>query len=140
MSKGKYLAIDYGDRRVGIAISDLNKEIAFPREFLAYKSADDLIARIGELCRQEPVVKIIIGLPIEMDGKAGERVKKTYQFGQKLAAAFPSVAIEYFDERLTTQAAEKKLRQIGVKARDQKGEKDAIAAQLILETYLHQLK
>jgi putative holliday junction resolvase len=138
MNKGKVLGIDYGDRRVGIAISDLDKSIAFPREFLTYVDFDDLLDQIEDLCTQESIFKIIIGLPIQMDGKVGRRAETTYAFGTKLASALPKVIVEYFDERLTTRSATEKLQSIGIKAKDQKGEKDAISAQVILQTYLEQ--
>lgn len=136
MTKGKYLGLDFGGRRVGVAISDLNKEIVFPREAITYERLADLLAALQALCAEESVTKIIIGLPIQMDGTLGEQVTKTYAFGQKLAIALPTVPVEYFDERLTTQAAQARLREQGIKAKDQKGKKDSLSAQLILETYL----
>lgn len=135
MDKGKYLSIDYGDKRVGLAVSDLNKEIAFPRGFLTVESDSGLLSDIAALCREDSIIKIIVGLPIQMDGSAGRRAEMTYEFGERLTQK-TGLPVEYFDERLTTRAAEGKLREIGVKSRDQKGEKDAVSAQLILETYL----
>lgn len=134
MSKGKYLAIDYGDRRVGVAISDYDKQIAFPRDFLENNSA--LIPKIKELCEAEQVIKVIIGLPIEMDGSMGERVTKTYKFGDKLKKALDPISVDYFDERLTTKRATALLHQQGIKAKEQKGQKDMISAQVILDAYL----
>ena len=136
MTKGKYLGLDFGDRRVGVAISDVDKSIVFPREAIRYEKPAELFERFRQLCAEETITKIVIGLPIQMDGTVGEQVTKTYEFGKKLAKALPNVAVEYFDERLTTQAAEHRLREQGIKAKNQKGQKDSLAAQLILETYL----
>ena len=136
MTKGKYLGLDFGDKRVGIAVSDLDKIIAFPRGFLSYEVLSEFLQQLKTLCKQEGVTKIIIGLPIGMDGSIGEQVTKTYGFGQKLHDALPQIPVEYFDERLTTKAAEERLREQGIKAKHQKGQKDALSAQLILETYL----
>ncbi len=136
MTKGKYLGLDFGDVRVGVAITDLNKEIVFPREAITYERLADLLTALQALSTSESVTKIVIGLPIQMDGTVGEQVAKTYAFGQKLSAALPTTAIEYFDERLTTREAQSRLHAQGVKAKDQKGRKDSLSAQLILETYL----
>lgn len=136
MNKGKYLALDFGDRRVGVAISDLNKELAFPRDALTYAKQKELVDELKTFCETESVTKVVIGLPIQMDGTLGERVKKTYAFGQALGQALKNVPVEYFDERLTTKAAQRSLGEKGIKAKDQKNLKDSLAAQLILETYL----
>jgi len=137
MSKGKYLAIDYGDRRVGLAISDFDKQIAFPRDFL--ENNRNLVSQIKKFCHEEQIVKVIIGLPIEMDGTMGERAVKTYEFGDKLKKSIAPMPVDYFDERLTTKEATKKLHQQGLKERDQKGQKDMVSAQIILEAYLKTL-
>ncbi|MBU1017409.1 Holliday junction resolvase RuvX [Patescibacteria group bacterium] len=136
MSKGKYLSIDFGDRRVGIAISDFDKQIAFPRDFLGYKKTDELIDQIRAFCEEEQVIKVIVGLPVEMDGTMGERVIKTYEFGDQLKKALDPIPVDYFDERLTTKEATQKLHQQGIREKEQKGQKDMVSAQIILEAYL----
>ena len=136
MNKGKYLAIDFGDKRVGIALSDYNKEIAFPRDFLEYSSEKNLITQLKQICQEEDVIKIILGLPIQMDGTFGERAKKTQKFFDQLKKAIPSMSIDFFDERLSTEFAVKSLRGQGIKSKDQKGKRDAMSAQIILQNYL----
>lgn len=136
MNKGKFLAIDFGDRRAGIAVSDLDKQIAFPRDFFVYDSEDKLIERIKAFCKDEHIIKIILGLPVKMDGSIGEQFIKTQKFGNRLKKEVKPVPIEYLDERLTTKESIKKLSQQGVKAKDQKGQKDMVSAQIILETYM----
>lgn len=138
MTKGKYLAIDYGDRRVGLAISDFDKQIAFPRDF--FENDQSLIQRIQKFCQEEQIIKVVIGLPIEMDGVMGDRAMKTYEFGDKLKKMITPIPVEYFDERLTTKQSIQKLQMQGVKAKEQKGQRDMISAQIILEAYLNQLK
>jgi putative holliday junction resolvase len=139
MTKGKYLAIDYGDRRVGLAISDYDKVIAFPRDFLVYGKMDELIERLKVFCSEEQIVKIIIGLPIEMDGKIGERFIKTQKFGDALKKAVDQIPVEYFDERLTTRQSINKLYEQGIKTKGHKGQRDMVSAQIILEAYLKSL-
>ena len=139
MNKGKYIAIDFGDRRVGIAISDFDKQIAFPRDFLEYEKTDGLINSLKSFCEEEQIIKVVVGLPVEMDGTMGNQVTKTYEFGNKLKKAIYPIPVDYFDERLTTKEATKKLHQQGVREKDQKGQKDMVSAQIILEAYLKSL-
>lgn len=140
MSKGKYLGIDFGDKRVGIAVSDFNKDIAFPRDFLTYNGENDLIAQLRKICEEESVVKIILGLPIMMDGVLGDRAKKTQLFYDKLKKAMPGMSVDFFDERLSTEFAVASLRGQGIKDKDQKGKRDAASAQIILQNYLSSLR
>ena len=140
MTKGKYLGIDFGDKRVGIAISDFNKEISFPRDFLEFKSSKGLINQIRDICEREQIIKIILGLPIQMDGTFGERAKITKNFFDKLKESMPKIEVEFFDERLSTEYAVKALHAQGIKAKDQKGKRDTLSAQIILQNYLNSLK
>jgi len=139
MNKGKYLAIDYGDKRVGVAVSDYNKEIAFPRDFLTYTGEKNLISQLQKICEDESVVKIILGMPIMMDGTLGDRARKTQVFHGKLKEAMPHMKVDFFDERLSTEFAVKSLRGQGIKDKDQKGKRDAMSAQIILQNYLASL-
>lgn len=140
MNKGKYLAIDYGDKRVGVAVSDYNKEISFPRDFLTYTGEKNLIAQLKKICEEDDISKIVLGLPIQMDGTFGDRAKKTQVFYDKLKEAMPQINIAFFDERLSTEFAVKSLRGQGIKDKDQKGKRDAMSAQIILQNYLASLR
>jgi len=131
-NRGKYLGVDYGDRRVGIAISDENKEVSFPRSFLEYTGRKHLVAQIEKFCEQEGVNRIIIGLPIMMNGEFGERAQKTQVFHDKLKEAMPDMDIVLFDERLSTEFAITNLRGQGIKAKNQRDKRDAASAQIIL--------
>ncbi len=135
-SKGKYLSLDYGDRRVGMAVSDEDKEISFPRDFLEYQKNPELIARLKAFCEEEGIVRIILGFPIQMDGRVGERAEKTQRFHAELKQAMPTMEIVFFDERLSTEFAVKALRGQGIKDKDQKGKRDMMSAQIILQNYL----
>ncbi len=139
MNKGKYLAIDYGDKRVGIAVSDYNKEISFPRDFLTYAGEKNLVDQLKKICEEEDINKIILGMPIMMDGTIGDRAKKTQVFYDKLKEAMPQMSVDFFDERLSTEFAVKSLRGQGIKDKDQKGKRDAMSAQIILQNYLSSL-
>ena len=138
MSKGRYLAIDFGDRRIGLAISDFDKQIAFPREVLE-GSPKKAILKIKKLCEEENVVRVIVGLPIQMDGTVGERFVKTHAFGAELRGGLGDIPVEFFDERLTTRRAGQLLQEQGVSAKNAKGARDMVSAQVILEAYLASL-
>ncbi len=84
--------------------------------------------------------RVIVGLPVEMDGALGEQALKTYSFGDKLKQALDPIPVEYFDERLTTKEAVRKLHEQGVPEREQKGKRDMISAQIILEAYMKSQK
>ncbi len=139
MSKGKYLAIDFGQRRIGLAISDDEKEIAFPRDFISYKTIEPVIDQLVKFCKEEGVTKIILGLPISMDGGINESFIKTQKFGDQLKKAIYPIPLDYFDERLTTKQSIQKLKEQGVRAKNQKGLRDMISAQIILEAYMKSL-
>lgn len=140
MTKGKYLGIDFGDRRVGVAVSDFDKRLAFPREDIGYKGLSGLIKVLAVLAKEENVTRIVLGLPIEMDGAMGERVKKTIVFAEKLKKALPDTDLAFFDERLTTRHAARLLHEHGINAKDQKKAIDSTSAHLILQAYLDSLK
>jgi putative holliday junction resolvase len=140
MSKGRYLAIDYGDRRIGLAVSDFDKMIAFPRETIQPKSEKEGLAFLRDFCQKEGISKVILGLPVMMDGTVGERFVKTHEFGAKLKEAIDPIPVDYFDERLTTRRAEQLLHEQGVRSKDQKGAKDMVSAQVILDAYLRSIQ
>ncbi len=140
MSKGKYLGIDYGDKRIGMAISDYNKEISFPRDFLEYTDESKLIQEVKTFCEAEEITRIVLGLPIQMTGVLGDRAKITQAFYEKLKEAMPQMDIAFFDERLSTQFAISSLRGQGITAKNQKGKRDVMSAQIILQNYLASLR
>jgi len=132
----RIMGIDYGDSRIGIAISDPFGWTAQGVETI--KWSDDItkpIERIKELCSKNRVEKIIIGLPKNMDGSLGERAEKTLQFAEKLAESV-DIEIIKWDERLTTVAANRTMHELGLKTSKKKNVVDQIAAVYILQGYL----
>lgn len=130
------MALDYGDVRIGISLSDLLKTIASPYETYKRKNLEEDINYFINLTKEKEVTKIIIGLPLNMDGSAGERVNKTKEFGELLAKK-TGLEIEYVDERLTSVEAEEILIKSKVRRDKRKVLIDKIAASLILESYLN---
>lgn len=128
------LAVDYGDRRVGLAVSDLLGITAQPVGYITVNGDRDAIRQIGAYLSEYAVVKIVLGLPRNMDGSEGSRVEKTKAFAQKLAEEFPTIGIDFFDERLTTVCAQRAL--IDMNVRKKEGKKDMLSAALILQSYM----
>jgi putative Holliday junction resolvase len=135
----RVLGIDYGDSRVGIAITDPLGIIAEGLETINYLGNDKiLLKRLDELILKYDVTKIAIGIPINMDGTKTERVNVTEKFIHKLKCKYNKIEIIEIDERLTTVEAHKTMNMLGVNKYKKKGIVDTISAQYILETYMKQ--
>lgn len=130
------MALDLGDRRVGIAMSDLMKMIANGYETY-YRSGDESrdIEYIKRLVVDNNVDEVVIGLPINMDGTEGVRVEKSREFGQKLGEVIDA-KILFEDERLTTVSAERVLIEGDVRRDKRKTVIDMVAATIILQAFL----
>ena len=140
---GKMMGLDYGSRTVGVALSDELGLIASPYETVTREKEGKLrptLRRIFEICRDEGVDRIILGLPLNMDGSRGERAEKTEAFRELLRSRLLSEGMEpdiiLWDERLSTVGAMEILEESGVPASERKTYVDKIAASLILEDYM----
>jgi putative Holliday junction resolvase len=131
------LGIDYGDSRVGIAITDELGITAQGLETVHHKGNDKIVLkRLVELLEQYNVDTFIVGMPINMNGTKTERVEVTNNFIHKLKCRFPKVVIETIDERLTTVAAHKTMNYLNINKNKKKEIVDTISAVYILETYM----
>lgn len=131
------IALDVGDVRIGVAVSDIMGITANPRETYVRKK-DDPDADISYFCeyaKKEDADAFVLGLPKNMDGTEGDRVKITREFGEKLAAA-SGISVIYQDERLTTVSAERMLIDADVRRDKRKKVIDKVAATIILQSYL----
>jgi putative Holliday junction resolvase len=130
------LALDYGERRIGVAISDPTGVIAQPLETIATPRGDaDALARIAELVKTREVEQIVLGLPLHMNGRAGPEVDRVRAFGERVAK-LTGVPVDYLDERWTSLEAERALDEAGLSRKQQRGRVDPIAAALLLRTWL----
>ena len=129
------LGLDVGDKRIGIAISDLAGLTAAGLETLHRTNGANDARLIAELAKKHSVVEIIIGLPANMDGTEGEQAQKVRSFGKKLARA-SGLPIIYADERLSTFTAIQTLTVLGVKTGHNRDLVDKQAAAVILQKYL----
>ena len=135
------LGIDYGDSRVGIAISDELGITAQGLCTISHNGNDKIVLKkLEEILDNYQVDTIIIGIPINMDGTEGFRVEVTKEFIHKLKCKFNKIKIEEIDERLTTVAAHKTMNLLDVNKYKKKNIVDTISAVYILETYLNKIK
>jgi putative Holliday junction resolvase len=129
------MCLDYGDVRIGIALSDMLGIIASGLETYTRKDEDTDIEHILKLIQDNSVDTVVIGLPINMDGTSGNRVEVTKAFGAKLAEN-TTAKVVYLDERLSSVSAEKLLIEADVRRDKRKQVIDKLAATIILQNYL----
>lgn len=141
MTNMRKLGIDYGDSRVGIAISDELGITAQGLETIHHNGNDKIVLkRIDEILNMYSIDVIVIGMPINMNGTKTERVEVTNKFIHKLKCRFNKVKIETVDERLTTVAAHKTMNYLNINKNQKRNIVDTISAVYILETYMNKLK
>lgn len=134
--------MDYGDKTVGVALSDELLLTAQPLETICRERSNKLrktLARLEELMVEYDVGKVVIGLPKKMNNDEGERCRLTREFGDMVGRR-SGLEVIYQDERLTTISADSVLEEGGVKKEKRKKYIDGIAASLILKSYLDGLK
>ena len=131
----RILALDYGTKRIGIAVSDELKVIAQPLEFVAAQPFAAVVARLEELIGEKEVELILVGLPRNMDGSYGPAAAKVEGFVEALRGAL-SVPIKTWDERLTSAQANRALIQGNVRRQRRKEKVDKMAAAILLQSYL----
>ena len=137
----RILGIDYGEARVGIAITDELNITAQGLETIQRDHSDKIILkRLDEILETYEVDTIVVGLPLNMDGTMSERAKITEKFVHKLKCKYNKIKIEVMDERLTTVAAHKTMNFLDVNKHKKRNIVDTISAVYILETYLNKLK
>lgn len=132
---GRVMALDLGEKRIGIAISDASRTIASPHIVMNRKSRPDDFARYIDLINKEKITLIVIGLPITLGGNEGQRALWVRDYANDLGRNI-DVSIVYWDESLTTVAATEALHIQGRRGRKLKERVDAVAAALILQSYL----
>lgn len=130
------LALDIGDKTIGVAASDALGLTAQGVETIRRTSAKDDLKRLGELIAQFEATTFVIGLPKNMDGTEGTRCELVRKFAEKLGATFPNVNQIFWDERLSTVAASKALIAADVSRRKRKKVIDKMAAVYILQGWL----
>ena len=132
---GRILGIDYGEKRIGLALSDPLGITAQPLDLLVRTKKSEDYARIARIVEEQGVVRIVIGLPLNMDGTEGFMVKAVRDFTAGLKEKCPVEIVE-LDERLTSMEAGRALDQASLKGKKRKEKLDCLSARIILQTYL----
>lgn len=130
----RVLGLDYGDKRIGLSISDPLGIIASPLPTYERKPGKDETVFFKSLIAEKEIQKIVIGLPLNMDGTEGPRAVLAREFGEKLKEFGPEIIFK--DERLSSVSANRALDEAEVNWRKRKGVVDAVAAVIILQSYL----
>ena len=135
------LGLDYGDSRIGVAITDGLGITVQGLETIHHNGNDKLaLKRLEEILNTYEIDTIVIGMPINMDGTKTQRVEVTNKFIHKLKCKFNGITIETIDERLTTVAAHKTMNYLDINKHKKKNLVDTISAVYILETYMDRVK
>jgi putative Holliday junction resolvase len=133
---GRIVGIDPGEARIGVAISDDERSIAFPRETISARGGDaEAARRVRDALAGEALSLVVVGLPVRLDGTEGEAARRARAFGRVLEEVL-DVEVVHWDERLTTVAAERSLREMGRRGRRQREVVDQSAAAILLQGYL----
>ena len=142
----RILGIDYGDRRIGLAMGDTEVAIAtgLPtlERPLARRSLGDGVSPTADiteplrrLCREQGIERIVVGVPVNMDGSMGQRARLSLDFAEQLRAEL-GLEVETWDERLTTRQADRAMIEGDLSRKKRKGRVDRLAAQLLLQSYM----
>ena len=132
---GRILALDYGTKRIGVALSDELGWTAQPLETFERRTLEWDVAHIAALIASHEVERVVLGFPLQLDGREGPAILAMREFSERLEAGI-SVPLILWDERMTTKAAEDLLIAADVSRKKRKGAVDRIAAALLLQSYL----
>lgn len=126
-------AIDFGLKRIGLAVSDKNRKIALPVSVI--EGGKKAIQNIRDALPLKEIDLIIMGLPIEMNGKKGAMAQMVEEFAKTLQEAL-NIPVQLIDERLTSKGADVQLKEISLNRKSRSEKVDMVAALLLLQTYL----
>jgi putative Holliday junction resolvase len=131
---GKVVAFDPGTARIGVAVCDADRTMAFPRD--SVPSGVDTVARCASIVREESAGVVVVGLPLHLDGTEGTSAAFARELASALAGALDEVEVVMHDERMTTLTASSRLRDAGVDERAARRRLDGAAAVVLLESWL----
>jgi len=137
--KKNILGIDFGTVRIGLAISDLLGITAQGMETLKYTDDRQVIEHIREIVTERAIGEIVMGLPLNMNGTKGPAAERCEAFGEQLQKAV-GVPVKFWDERLTSVAAEKQMLKFDLSRRKRRKAVDRMAAQILLQSYMDSME
>ena len=132
---GPWLGLDVGEKRIGVAISDPTGWLASGRTVVHSISREKDVRAVAKIAGEEAVTLIVVGMPVSLNGTEGPQAEKVRRFGTELSKATP-IEVVYWDERFTTIEARRYLRDGGMRAKKQRANIDATAAEVLLQNYL----
>jgi putative Holliday junction resolvase len=132
------LGLDVGARRIGVAISDPEGRMAVPLRVVERTGRSDLAALVA-LIHAEDAARVVVGLPVSLDGTIGPQAEETRRFADQLRAATTADVVLY-DERLSSIEADRHLHAAGLRGRSARDRRDAVAASIVLQAYLDSLR
>lgn len=132
---GRYLGVDYGDKRTGLAVSDVNGFLAGAIGKITPGGMKNTAVAVAEEARRQGAVRIIVGLPKNMDGTEGERAEVIRAF-VAILCEYTDIPVDYYDERMTTMVAYRFLGETGTYGKKRKDAVDTLSAQIILQNYI----
>ena len=135
MQKGTVIGFDFGEKRIGVAVGELETRLANPLTTISEEATDRRFAAIEKLLNEWKPVLLVVGLPVSMDGTEHKLTLLARKFANRLNGRF-SLPVEFCDERLSSAVADDMLRDLGLKARARKVSLDTLAAQQILQAWL----
>jgi putative Holliday junction resolvase len=131
----RILAVDWGERRIGLAVCDPLGMLASGVPTLVVKGEGEAVARVADTVRELEVEQLVVGLPLTLAGERGESARAAERFADRLREA-TGLPVHLFDERLTSALAQRRLHETGERVRDRKGKVDEGAAVALLEGWL----
>lgn len=136
--RGSVLAFDFGTKRIGVAVGELELAQAHPLSTLHEERVDQRFAKIAALIDEWRPVRLVVGLPLALDGTPHAMTARCIRFANQLRGRF-GIAVDYADERLSSIEAEERLRDSGHTTRSAREHVDTLAAQIILQSYFQHL-
>lgn len=140
MKKGKVMAIDYGGAKVGLAVSDGDRQMAFGRGVLRDHSKEKLVGEILKIVENEGLNQVVIGLPLGPNGEETDQTQRIRDFGLLISEIAVkcdvTISIDYIDESFSTFEANQRMREMGLDLAQRKATEDEMAAIILLQRYI----
>ena len=137
---GRVLAVDYGDVRTGLAVSDVTRFLANGIGTIRPGGMRNTAIAVAEEAKKQEAVEIVVGLPKNMDGSEGFRAERCREFADLLRQRLEEIPVAMIDERMTTMSASRYLNETNTRGQKRKGVIDTLSAQIILQNALDRLK
>ncbi|QDV51520.1 Holliday junction resolvase RuvX [Gimesia fumaroli] len=134
-AEGRLLGLDYGTKRIGIAISTFEQNIASPLENYTRQSEQQDQNLLSKIIKEYQCQGLVVGLPVHMSGDEGQKAKEARQFGNWISQ-FANIPVRYWDERYSSATAEEFLANLNISRQKRKAYLDKLAAQIILQSFL----